>query len=124
MSGRPADGRQRHGRPARPGAERPRRAPARRPRRAGRPGGRRPPARGGPGMMGMGMGLPPEKSKDFRGSFGRLLGRLRPEAPLIVLVVLLAVVSVTFAVLGPKILGDATNIIFEGVDRQAAPGRA
>ena len=57
-------------------------------------------------MMGMGMGLPPAKAKDFRGSLRRLLGHLRPEGPRIVVVVLLAVVSVTFAVIGPKILGD------------------
>jgi ATP-binding cassette subfamily B multidrug efflux pump len=75
----------------------------------GRPGGGRP-----GGMMGMGMGLPPAKAKDFRGSFIRLLGHLRPEAPRIVVVIALALVSVTFAILGPKILGNAINLIFEG----------
>src|SRR3954466_9041842 len=73
----------------------------------GRPGGM------GPGGMMMG-GPPPEKSKNFGASFRRLLGRLRPEAPRIAVVLVLAVGSVAFAVLGPKILGDATNIIFEG----------
>jgi ATP-binding cassette subfamily B protein len=62
-------------------------------------------------MMG---GLPPEKSKEFGKSFKRLLGRLRPEMPRIIVVLILAVGSVSFAVLGPKILGNATNIIFEG----------
>jgi ATP-binding cassette subfamily B protein len=75
----------------------------------GGPGGGR-----GPGMMGMGMGLPPAKPKDFRGSFRRLFGTLRPERPLIVGVVLLAIVSVTLTVVGPKILGEAVNKIFEG----------
>jgi len=70
------------------------------------------------GMMG---GMPAEKSKNFRASFGRLLGRLRPEAPLIVLVFLLAIVSVTFAVIGPKILGNATNAIFQGVISKQLP---
>jgi ATP-binding cassette subfamily B protein len=65
-------------------------------------------------MMGMGMGLPPAKAKDFRGTFRRLLAHLRPEAPRIVLVVILAVISVTFAILGPKILGEAINLIFAG----------
>jgi ATP-binding cassette, subfamily B, multidrug efflux pump len=65
-------------------------------------------------MMGMGMGMPPAKAKDFRGSLRRLFGRLRPERPLIVLVVLLAIVSVTFNVIGPKILGEAINLIVEG----------
>ncbi|HEV8698958.1 MAG TPA: ABC transporter ATP-binding protein [Candidatus Limnocylindrales bacterium] len=60
------------------------------------------------------MGLPPAKAKDFRGSLTRLFGTLRPERPLIVLVVLLAIVSVTFNVIGPKILGEAINRIVEG----------
>jgi ATP-binding cassette, subfamily B, multidrug efflux pump len=68
----------------------------------------------GPGMMGLGMGLPPAKAEDFRGSLRRLFGTLRPERPLIVLVVLLAIVSVTFNVIGPKILGEAINLIVEG----------
>ena len=73
-----------------------------------------PGARRGPGMMGMGMGLPPAKAEDFRGSLRRLFGTLGPERPLIVLVVLLAIVSVTFNVIGPKILGEAINLIVEG----------
>jgi ATP-binding cassette subfamily B multidrug efflux pump len=76
--------------------------------------------RGGPGMMGM-MGMPAEKPKNFRESFRRLIGRLRPEAPLIAIVIGLAVVSVAFAVTGPKILGNATNDIFEGVVSQNLP---
>jgi len=35
-------------------------------------------------MMGMGMGMPVEKSKNFGVSFRRLVGRLRPERPRIV----------------------------------------
>ena len=75
----------------------------------GGPGGGR-----GPGMMGLGMGLPPAKADDFRGSLRRLFGTLGPERPLIVVVVLLAIVSVTFNVIGPKILGEAINRIVEG----------
>jgi ATP-binding cassette subfamily B multidrug efflux pump len=78
---------------------------------------------GGPGMMGM-MGMPAAKSKDFRGSFGRLLGRLQPERPLIALVVVLAVISVVFAVIGPKILGNATNDIFQGIISKQLPASA
>jgi ATP-binding cassette, subfamily B, multidrug efflux pump len=85
----------------------------------GSPGGAggRPPGPGGargPGMMGMGMGMPPAKAKDFRGSLRRLFGTLRPERPLIIAVVLLGVVSVSFNVIGPKILGEAINRIVEG----------
>jgi ATP-binding cassette, subfamily B, multidrug efflux pump len=80
---------------------------------AGRPGGG-PGGGRGPGMMGMGMGMPPAKPKDFRGSFRRLFGTLRPERPLIIGVILLAIVSVALTVVGPKILGEAVNKIFEG----------
>jgi ATP-binding cassette subfamily B protein len=63
------------------------------------------------------------KSKDFRGGFRRLLGELRPERVLIVVVMALAVVSVLFAIVGPKLLGNATDLIFEGyVGNQLPPG--
>jgi ATP-binding cassette, subfamily B, multidrug efflux pump len=55
-----------------------------------------------------------EKSLDFRGSSRRLLGTLRPQRLLVSLSLLLAAVSVTLSVLGPKLLGDATNLIFAG----------
>jgi len=72
-------------------------------------------------MMGMGMGMPPAKPKDFRGSFRRLFGTLRPERPLIVGVILLAIISVTLTVVGPKILGNAVNTIFEGAISRNLP---
>jgi ATP-binding cassette, subfamily B, multidrug efflux pump len=81
-------------------------APASRP---GGPGGGR-----GPGMMGLGMGMPPAKPKDFGASFRRLFGTLRPERPLILGVIVLAVISVFFNVIGPRIMGNAINTIFEG----------
>jgi ATP-binding cassette, subfamily B, multidrug efflux pump len=87
-------------------------------------GSSRPPMGGGGrpgGMMGMGMGMPAAKPHDFRGSFRRLIGTLRPEAPLIGGVILLAIVSVAFAVIGPKILGNAVNTIFEGATSRALP---
>ena len=73
--------------------------------------GRRPPPRPMGGPFG-GVGLPAEKPKDFKGTFRRLLTTLRPELPKILLVVAFAIVSVTFAVVGPKILGNATDILF------------
>ena len=54
----------------------------------------------------------------------RLFATLRPERTRIAVVVLLAIVSVTFAVLGPKILGNATNIIFEGFVSKQFPAGA
>jgi ATP-binding cassette, subfamily B, multidrug efflux pump len=83
------------------------------------PGGR--PMRRGMGPGGMMGGMPAEKSKNFKVAFGRLLARLRPEMPLIVLVFVLAIISVTFAVIGPKILGNATNVIFQGAISKELP---
>ena len=80
----------------------------------GRPGPGGGAGQGRTGMFGM-IGMPVAKSKDFRGAFRRLLGTLRPEALRIVVVLVLAVGSVTFAIIGPKLLGEATNVIYEGV---------
>jgi ATP-binding cassette subfamily B protein len=65
--------------------------------------------------------MPAEKSKDFRGTLKRLVRMLRPERVRIALVLVLAVVSVTLSVLGPRILGHATNILFEGIVSKKLP---
>jgi ATP-binding cassette, subfamily B, multidrug efflux pump len=84
-----------------------------------RPGGFRGGPGGGPGgHMAM---APAEKAKDFRGSFRRLIGRLLPEAGRIVVVVALGIVSVAFSVAGPKILGNATTLLFEGIVGKQLP---
>jgi len=76
---------------------------------------------GGPGSLGM--TLPPEKARDFSGSLRRMGARLRPERVVIAGVMVLGVISVVFAILGPKLLGTATNIIFDGVvGKQLPPG--
>lgn len=81
------------------------------------------PPRRGPGGGGPfgGMGMPAEKSMNFGPSARRLLGRLAPERVGMVFVILLGVLSVVLAVLGPKILGEATNIIFEGAISSTIP---
>ncbi len=66
-------------------------------------------------------GMSTEKSLDFRGSSLRLLRTLRVQRPLITLSLGLAVASVTLAVLGPRLLGDATNLIFSGVISRMIP---
>lgn len=71
-------------------------------------------ARRGPGPM-MNMGMPGEKSMNFRGSAARFLREMRSERASMALIVVLAIASVVLAVIGPKLLGDATNIIFDGV---------
>ncbi len=60
-------------------------------------------------------GMPAEKPKDFKSSTSRLLSQLKPQRSGMMLVLLLAIGSVTFSVIGPKLLGGATNIIVDGV---------
>jgi len=67
--------------------------------------------RRGPGA---GAGMPAAKSQNFLPSARRLLSRLRPEALLLALVALLTVVSVTLSVLGPRLLGQAIDLVFAG----------
>jgi ATP-binding cassette subfamily B protein len=62
-----------------------------------------------------GQARPVEKSVNFFPSLRRLLGHLAPERMILILVVLLAVIGITMNVLGPKILGMATDVIFTGV---------
>ncbi|TDB38273.1 MAG: ABC transporter ATP-binding protein [Actinobacteria bacterium] len=73
------------------------------------------PGPGGGPFGGHGMTAPVVKARDFKGSLNRLGGYLKPFRIHLVVIVLLAVVSVTFSIMGPKILGKATNLIFEGV---------
>ncbi|MDQ1530527.1 MAG: ATP-binding cassette, subfamily multidrug efflux pump [Microbacteriaceae bacterium] len=81
----------------------------------------RPPrAGGGPGPFG-GMGMPAEKAMRFGPSAKRLLGRLRPDRAGVALVLLLGVASVVLSVLGPKLLGQATNLIFGGLLSKGLP---
>jgi ATP-binding cassette subfamily B multidrug efflux pump len=58
---------------------------------------------------------PAARARDLRGTGRRLLGRLRPEGVRLLLALVMGVASVGFTVTGPKILGNATNILFEGV---------
>ncbi|GEP25767.1 hypothetical protein CLE01_03650 [Cryobacterium levicorallinum] len=67
------------------------------------------------------MNLPAEKSLNFTASGKRLLGKLRPERLWLALVFALAVISVTFSVLGPRLLGEGTNLIFSGVVSKSLP---
>ena len=62
-----------------------------------------------------------EKSLDFGGSSRRLLRTLRPERALVALALALATASVTLSVLGPRILGAATNLIFSGLVSSQIP---
>src|ERR1700681_2803550 len=81
----------------------------------------RPPMRGGFGPFGG--GAPVEKPMNFRRSVRRLLERLSPDRMRLAAVILLGVTSVAFLVIGPKILGRATDLIFAGaIGKRLPPG--
>ena len=85
----------------------------------GRP---RPAMRAG-GFGPFGGGMPAEKPMTFWPSVRRLMGRLSPERVKLVTVLALGVASVAFMVIGPKILGRATDLIFAGaIGRQLPAG--
>jgi ATP-binding cassette subfamily B protein len=60
-------------------------------------------------------GLPTEKAEDFRGSLSRLLSMMGHERLGGLIVILCGIASVTLLVIGPRILGNATNVVFAGV---------
>jgi ATP-binding cassette subfamily B multidrug efflux pump len=77
------------------------------------------------GMMPMGRGGPRammrgEKPRDFRGTMVKLIRYLGQYRILILVVMLFAVASTIFSIVGPKILGKATTKLFEGVLAQIA----
>ena len=76
---------------------------------------------GPPAMMG---GGPVDKSLNFWPSARRLLGKLRPEAFLAGAAVVLGATAVGLSVLGPRLLGDATNLIFGGYISKHLPAHA
>jgi ATP-binding cassette, subfamily B, multidrug efflux pump len=79
----------------------------------------RPPMRGGFGPFGG--GAPVERAMNFRRSVRRLLERLSPQRMKLAAVILLGVTSVAFMVIGPKIIGQATDLIFAGAIGKRLP---
>src|SRR5690242_3389398 len=68
---------------------------------------------GGHGPMGMGM--PVQKAKEFKGTLKRLVVYLKPHKLQLLGVLLTAIVSTVFAIVSPKIMGKATTKLFEGL---------
>lgn len=58
---------------------------------------------------------PGEKAKNFKGTMGRLLKYLRPFWMMMLLCILFSVISTVFTIIGPKILGNATTKLAEGI---------
>jgi ATP-binding cassette subfamily B multidrug efflux pump len=75
------------------------------------------------GPMGrmMAGGGPDTRSMDFKNSGKRLLVRFKPERFTIYLLLICLVASVTLNVIGPKILGKATDLVFAGVIGKQMP---
>ncbi len=61
------------------------------------------------------VGVPTEKSKNFKASAQRLASHLLPEMGVAIVVAVLAIVSTSLSVVGPLVLGRATDVIFRGV---------
>lgn len=61
------------------------------------------------------VGMPVEKSDNFGLTARRLMGLMAGEKYLVVFILALAVLSVALVVSGPRILGHATNILYEGI---------
>jgi ATP-binding cassette subfamily B multidrug efflux pump len=60
-------------------------------------------------------GPPVQKSLNFKASGKRLISLLRPQRTLVFVALALGIASVTLSVIGPRILGRATDILFNGV---------
>nr|WP_088011392.1 ABC transporter ATP-binding protein [Gottfriedia acidiceleris] len=69
-------------------------------------------------MFGRNIPMAGQKAKDFKGSMAKLMSYLGVHKRTIFFVFLLAIVSTVFTILGPKILGKATDEIFSGVMKQ------
>jgi ATP-binding cassette subfamily B protein len=76
---------------------------------------------GGPAARMMAGGMPAEKLQDFKGSTRRLLGLLKPQRVLVGVVLLFGIASVFLSVLGPLLLGRATDLVFAGVVGKMLP---
>ncbi len=75
----------------------------------------------GPGHGPFGGGMVGQKSENFGPSAKRLVRRLAPQRAKVTAVVVLGVLSVGLAVVGPKILGRATDLIFSGLFGKRLP---
>ena len=64
---------------------------------------------------------PMERSRDFKGSALRLVKRLIPQRGLTAMVILLGVCGIAIGVIGPRILGHATDLLFNGVIGRQLP---
>lgn len=74
--------------------------------------------RRGPMGHGPGVGMAGEKAKDLKGTMKKLIKYIRRYYVPIVFVIIFAIASTIFNIVGPTILGDATTEIFNGLMRK------
>ncbi len=75
----------------------------------------------GPGVFGggpQGMAMIVQKPKNFKGTFMRLLRYFRPYAFRLALVLVATILGTIFSILSPKIMGNATTDLFDGISRK------
>ncbi len=76
------------------------------------------------GPMGRGAQAPAAKAQNFGPSAKRLLGTLSTDMPQLIAVLVLGVFSVALSVMGPKVLGEGTNVVFAGFISMQVPAGA
>ena len=69
------------------------------------------PMRRGP----MGRMMKGDKAKDFKGSMVKLISYLGKYKLIIIIAIIIAIASTAATIIGPKILGEATTSLFEGL---------
>ncbi|MGX9756059.1 ABC transporter ATP-binding protein [Clostridioides difficile] len=78
-------------------------------------------SRMGKGPMGKSIGAG-QKANDFKGTMRKLIAYLSKFKVSIILVIVFAIGSASFSIVGPKILGKATTKIFEGLVSKVSGG--
>ncbi|MFD4369123.1 ABC transporter ATP-binding protein [Rhodococcus sp. NPDC058521] len=66
-------------------------------------------------------GAPDAKANALWPSMKRLIGRMRPHRVAVIVVLVLAAISVVFTAVAPRMLGQATNLIFDGIIGKQLP---
>lgn len=83
------------------------------------------PHRQSPGPTRRGLATMPDpaeaRSRDFTGTVLRLVRRLRAQAGPIAAILTLSIVGVALSVIGPRVLGHATDLLFNGVIGRRLP---
>lgn len=80
--------------------------------------------RGPMGGRGFGGGRSVEKAKDFKGTMLKLLGYVGQHKVAVFFGIAFAICSVIFNIVGPKVLGQVTTKLYEGLGRQGERHRS